>query len=107
MVSLEELCCMNNGCSDYGKKKEGNLIVRKSYGKHEPIRYLRCSTCKSEFSERKGTPLYRSRLPKEKVLSVLKHIAEGDGLRKTHRLTGVCKDTQDCGKIDARRGKTC
>lgn len=46
-------------------------------------------------------------IPKEKVLSVLKHIAEGDGLRKTHRLTGVCKDTQDCGKIDARRGKTC
>ena len=93
MIPLEELCCINNECPDYGKKGEGNLVVRKIYGKHELIQYLRCSTCKAEFSERKGTPLYRSRLAKEKALSILKHIAEGDGLRKTHRLLGVSKDT--------------
>jgi transposase-like protein len=56
-------------------------------------RVLRCSTCKDRFSERKGTPLYGSRLRAETVVSVLAHVAEGTGTRKTTRLVGVNKDT--------------
>jgi transposase-like protein len=47
---------------------------------------LRCQSCKARFSERKGTPLFDSRLPPEKVESVLEHIAEGCGVRQTGRL---------------------
>ena len=50
---------------------------------------LRRRVCKSRFSERKGTPLFDSRLPPERVGSVLKHIAEGCGVRQTGRLCRV------------------
>jgi LacI family transcriptional regulator len=46
---------------------------------------LRCRTCKARFSERKGTPLFGSALPEEKVRSILEHIAEGCGVRETGR----------------------
>ena len=54
---------------------------------------LRCRACKARFSERKGTPLFDSRLPPEKVESVLEHIAEGCGVRQTGRLSGVNRKT--------------
>jgi len=54
---------------------------------------LACRTCQARFSERKGTPLFDTRLPDDKVLAVLDHIAEGCGVRKTSRLVGVNKDT--------------
>ena len=49
--------------------------------------------CQARFSERKGTPLFDSRLSQEKAVAVLAHIAEGCGVRKTGRLVGVNKDT--------------
>ena len=54
---------------------------------------LRCSACKARSSERKGTPLLDSRLPPEKVESVLEHIAEGCGVRRTGRLCEVDRGT--------------
>src|SRR5262245_13110668 len=56
-------------------------------------RLLRCRTCKARFSERKGTPLFDSRLPEDRVVSVLAHVAEGVGVRKTSRLVGVTRNT--------------
>jgi transposase-like protein len=50
---------------------------------------LRCQVCKARFSERKGTPLFDSRLPSKKDESVLEHIAEGCGVRQTGRLCTV------------------
>jgi transposase-like protein len=54
---------------------------------------LRCRSCKAGFSVRKGTPLFGSLLPPEKSASVLHHIAEGSGVRKTGRLVGVNRET--------------
>ena len=54
---------------------------------------LRCRTCHVRFSERKGTPLFDTRLPPDTVAAVLEHIAEGVGTRKTARLVGVHRDT--------------
>jgi transposase-like protein len=56
-------------------------------------RLLRCKTCKARFSETKGTPLFDSHLPHDKLVSVLQHIAEGCGVRQTSRLVGVNKNT--------------
>lgn len=52
-----------------------------------------CNACKARFSEFKGTPLFNSKLPHEKVLSILEHLADGCGIRQTARLVGVSKDT--------------
>ncbi len=93
MDDLSRFCCQNSGCADYGKRGLGNLSVCARYGPDNKRRMLRCRTCKTRFSERKGTPFFRSSLPDETVVSVMSHIAEGCGVRKTGRLVGVSKDT--------------
>lgn len=88
---LEELCCMNPLCLKAGQKGSGNLSVRK--GKGSRWRMLRCSACKAEFSERKGTALFGSMLGPEKFIAVAEHLKEGVGNRATSRLTGVSTTT--------------
>jgi len=92
MDDLVRFCCLNADCPDHGKRGHGNLTVPARYGPNK-TRVLRCSTCKARFSERKGTPLFDARLPVDKVVSVLAHVAEGIGTRKTARLVGVHRDT--------------
>jgi transposase-like protein len=92
MDDLTNFCCQNEACGDYGKRGVGNLSVCDRYGKHRR-RLLYCKTCKARFSERKGTPLFDSRLPEDKAISLLEHLAEGTSVRKTGRLLGVSKDT--------------
>ena len=89
---LSRFCCQNTDCPDHGNRGRGNLTVCARYGRHQR-RLLYCKTCKARFSERKGTPLFDTRLPEAKVVEVLAHIAEGCGVRKTGRLVGVNKDT--------------
>ena len=93
MDDLSRFCCQNSDCPDYGKRGEENLSVCDHYGPNKQRRMLRCRTCKTRFSERKGTPLFGSTLPEEKALSLLQHVDEGCGVRKTSRLTGVHRDT--------------
>jgi transposase-like protein len=92
MDDLERFCCQNQECPDYGKRGHGNLTVCMRYGRQQR-RLLYCRTCKDRFSERKGTPLFDARLPQDKVVAVLQHVAEGVGIRQTSRLVGVSKDT--------------
>ena len=93
MDDLSRFCCLNSGCPDHGVRGGGNLSVCGHYGKATPIRFLRCRTCGDRFSERKGTPLFRSHLSSEKATAVLDHVAEGCGVRQTERLVGVHRDT--------------
>jgi transposase-like protein len=93
MDDLSRFCCQNPDCSLHGRRDAGNLSVRDRYGRHQQIRLLYCNACKSRFSERKGTPLSRSCLPPEKLVSVLQHLVEGSGVRQTERLVGVHRDT--------------
>ena len=93
MDDLSKFCCQNPKCADYGKRGAGNLMVNMRYGSQQQLRLLKCRTCRTRFSERKGTPLFDSRLPAEKVIDVLSHLSEGCGVRKTGRLLGVSKDT--------------
>jgi hypothetical protein len=89
MDDLSRFCCQSIDCPDYGKRGAGNLTVCGHFGKAGRICLLYCRTCHSRFSERKGTPFFGARLSDEKVLSVLQHIQEGCGVRKTGRLVGV------------------
>jgi transposase-like protein len=93
MDDLSRFCCLNSECPEYGKRGAGNLSVTSRYGPEKARRMLRCQACKARFSERKGTPLFDSRLPPEKIESVLEHIAEGCGVRQTGRLCKVDRGT--------------
>ena len=89
-LRLAELCCVEPECADVEKRDHGNLSVRTGKGGGR-WRVLRCSTCGTEFSERKGTPLWGTRMPPERALAIAKHLKEGCGIRKTARLTGASK----------------
>src|SRR3954468_17158808 len=103
MEDLSRFCCLNSGCPEHGKRGAGNLTATGRYGAHKERRMLRCSACKARFSERKGTPLFDSRLPPGKVESVLEHIAEGCGVRQTGRLCGVNRGT--VGRLSRAAGE--
>jgi transposase-like protein len=90
---LSRFSCLNPDCPLHGQRDVGNLSVRARYGKQRHIRLLHCKACDSRFSERKGTPLFRSHLTREKATDLLAHIAEGCGVRQTERLVGVHRDT--------------
>jgi transposase-like protein len=93
MDDLARFCCQDTECPDYGKRGAGNLSVCDHYGPNKQRRMLYCATCKARFSERKGTLLFGARLPDKSVVSLLAHIHEGCGVRKTGRLVGVNKNT--------------
>ena len=86
------LACVNSRCDVYGQPGEENLIVRKIYGK-DNIRYLRCRCCGEEFSERKGTALWNTKLSEERAIAVGRQLAEGTSLKGTSRLTHSHRDT--------------
>ena len=93
MDDLSRFCCLNSRCPDFGRRDAGNLTVTGRLGKSRQFRLLYCRTCRARFSERKGTPLYRAHLPEDKATSILEHITEGCGVRKTARLVKVHPDT--------------
>ena len=62
--------------------------MRKVYGK-DRIRYLRCRSCAREFSERRNTALFNSKIEESKAISVAEHLAEGVSTKGTSRLVGV------------------
>ncbi len=93
MDDLSRFCCQNSTCADYGQRGAANLTVCMRYGKHKHLRLLYCRSCHARFSERKGTPLFQARLPDDKCFSILEHIADGCGVRKTSRLVGVNRST--------------
>lgn len=93
MLSLEQFCCQELSCPDYGLRGKGNLSVRGWSGMGKRIHMLFCHTCKVRFSERKGTILEQSRLSEEKSIALLEHVREGNGTRSTSRLLRVGKDT--------------
>jgi transposase-like protein len=93
MDDLSAFCCQNPECSDYGLRDHGNLRVAFRYGPRKQRRMLACRSCQQRFSERKGTPLFDTRLPEDQALAVLRHLADGCGVRQTGRLVGVKHDT--------------
>jgi len=93
MDDLKNFCCQNPDCPDYGQRGKDNLRVCFRNGLNKQRRVLACRTCQKRFSERKGTPLYRAKLPEDKALSVLQHLQESCGVRQTSRLVGVNKNT--------------
>jgi hypothetical protein len=92
MDDLVRFCCQNPDCDAYGLRGGDNLLVIDQFGRARH-RLLYCRICKARFSEFKGSPFFNSKLPHDKVLAVLEHLAEGCGIRRTARPVGVNKDT--------------
>jgi transposase-like protein len=93
MDDLKTFCCLNPQGPDYGQRGLDNLRVGFRNGPNKQWRVLVCRTCQVRFSERKGTPLDRCKLPEDKALAVLQHLQESGGICQTGRRVGVNKNT--------------
>ena len=69
---------------------EQAVRVQQTYGKSDTIHLLECKVCGLKLSERAHTALSGCRLPRDKIVSILHHLAEGCGQRRTCR--GVSRD---------------
>jgi len=85
--------CPNPNCAAYGQRGGTNIRPHGWSSKLRNIRCLRCTLCGKNFSERTGTPLFRTQLPTEKILQIAQHVVEGNGMRSTSRLCGVGLNT--------------
>ncbi len=91
-LPLSNLACVNVKCESYGQTGQENLTVRKIYGQ-DRIRYLCCRHCTEEFSERKYTALWNTKIPESCAIEVGRQQAEGTSLKGTVRLTYTHRGT--------------
>ena len=89
---LATLACVNPECHQFRQAGQGNLCIRKVYGR-DRIRLLRCRTCGEAFSERRGTALFNTKLSESKAEDVINHLDEGCRVRATARLAKVGQET--------------
>ena len=90
---LSAFCCQNLECPDFGKKGVGNLRVDSYYGKAKAFRLLCCRSCRTRFSERRGSELFGSQLSPDTVVLLFKYLDEGRGIRETARLLDINRNT--------------
>jgi len=88
---INTLTCVNEECHMFNQSGADNLVIRKVYG-HDSIRFLRCRQCGEEFSERRGTALFNTKLAEERAEAVIEHLDEGCSVSGTARLVKVSKD---------------
>jgi transposase-like protein len=84
--------CPNSSCALFGRVESARLERHAYYATDRRVLYL-CRECRQTFSETRGTFFFGLQTPREKVLTALKMIAEGGGIRATGRVLGVDKDT--------------
>jgi transposase-like protein len=85
--------CPNPDCSTFGQRGGNNIRPHGWASKARNLRCLRCTACGQHFSERAGTPLFRSHLTEDQAVHIAQHLAEGNGVRPTSRLCGVSLNT--------------
>ena len=100
-LPIISLACVNPECELYGQKGQDNLKIRKVYGQ-DHIKYLQCRLCRQEFSERKGTALWNSKIPEEKAIAVAEHLSERCSFKSTARLVRV--DLATVRRLNRRLG---
>lgn len=90
---LSSFVCRNQSCVDFGKAGRENLIVDSWYGSKRQCRMLLCRSCRSRFSERKGTIYFHSQISSQTIERMRKLLGDGQSIRKTALEVGVNRNT--------------
>lgn len=93
MDDFSKITCPNPECKDYKVEGKNNIFTSSMYGKHSKIRLLYCQTCGQKFSERKGTPIFNTKLDNGKIIKIVECILKGYSIRRTCNIAGVNKMT--------------
>jgi transposase-like protein len=78
-IDTEGFACPDPQCQYFGKT-DAHFHALVGDGKHghaELIQTFRCQACRTTFSARRNTPLYRLKTPSQQVAVVLSALAEG------------------------------
>ena len=94
-VNTEGFACPNRTCP-YSGITEADIHALVGDGKHgqaERIQTFRCQACRTTFSTRRDTPLYRLKTPSHQVAMVLTALAEGLDPSAAERVFGYQRAT--------------
>jgi IS1 family transposase len=89
---LDSLECINADCQAHAQPGGGKFTIRKTYGRDQ-IRFLRCQTCGTEFSERKHTALWNTKIRELQAATIASCLADKNSLNATVRISQASKST--------------
>ena len=94
-VNTEGFACPNRQCPYFGntEARVHALVGDGKHGQAEPIQTFRCQACRTTFTSRRNTPLYRLKTPSHQVAMVLSALAEGLDASAAERVFGYCQAT--------------
>jgi IS1 family transposase/transposase-like protein len=94
-VNTEGFACPNPRCPYFGitDAQIHALVGDGKHGQAEPIQTFRCQACRTTFSARRHTPLYRLKTPSQQVAMVLTALAEGLDASAAERVFGYRQAT--------------
>src|SRR5690348_2359229 len=94
-VKTEGFACPNQQCEYFGIPDAHihALVGDGTHGRAEYIQTFRCQACRTTFSARRHTPLYRLKTPSHQVATVLAALAEGLDPSAAERVFGYRQAT--------------
>jgi hypothetical protein len=106
-IDTEGFACPNHRCAYLGitDAQIHALVGDGTHGRAERIQTFRGPACRTTFSARRNTPLYRLKTPSQQIAVVLSALAEGLDLSAAERVAGLPAGDHH-HVADSRRG-TC
>ena len=94
-IPTEGFACPNRQCAYFGNTDAHMhaLVGDGKHGRAEQLQTFRCQACRTTFSARRDTPLYRLKTPSQQVAVVLSALAEGLDLSAAERVFGFRQAT--------------
>ncbi len=94
-IDTEGFACPNPQCTYFGitEAHVHALVGDGTHGRAEQIQTFRCQACRTTFSARRDTPLYRLKTPSHQVAMVLSALAEGLDPSAAERVFGYRQAT--------------
>ena len=94
-VNTQGFACPNQQCRYFGNTNDRihALVGDGKHGRSERIQTFRCQACRTTFTARRDTPLYRLKTPSQQVAMVLAALAEGLDASAAERVFGYRQAT--------------
>jgi IS1 family transposase/transposase-like protein len=94
-IPTEGFACPNQQCPYFGitDSHRHALVGDGKHGRAEQIQTFRCQACRTTFSARRDTPLYRLKTPSQQIALVLSALAEGLDPSAAERVFGYRQAT--------------
>ena len=94
-IPTDGFACPNHACAYHGitDAQLHALVGDGTHGTHERIQTFRCQACRTTFTSRRHTPLYRLKTSSARVAEVLTALAEGLTVAAAVRVFGHSEGT--------------